>query len=114
MLCKILAVRLNKNVLQLRPPQDEKAISPACTKHHKHTDKVRVGFIAEAAQDLPLTLKLNLDELANIKLPCVVVDRFHLNHYMSAELTRGDYVVMGDVAGERRSNEVSTAEFGSN
>jgi hypothetical protein len=55
--------------------------------------------------------QLDIRKLADIELPVKPVDRLHLHGQMAAGSTRRNYVVMWNVASERRREKVEAAQF---
>ena len=115
MLGEKLPVSADDRASQFGPRKYEEAVSSSIVaKDHEYELQTRIWLGLQLAEHLTIAIKLDVNESLDIELPVAAVDGLYLNGKMTALLSRGDYVVVGDVSREWGGDEVSPTELGGN
>lgn len=101
MFLEIGGVACDQDPLQFLPVQNEEAVASLLFKLYQNNNEARVRLGFQTFQDLSSPVELNLDKLADVELPRSPVDGFDLDCDMTAELTRGDDIVVRDISSKR-------------
>ena len=113
MLQKVRLVSSHQNVLKFLPFEHEETVSlwwPPCPfEQHQNAHQARKRLQVPLANMLLGFGQVDFRKLADIELPVEPIDCLHLHGQMAAGLTRRDYVVVWNVAGEWGRKKVEAA-----